>query len=264
MTPALGAVGAALPSAAAAVRTEAPRLVARPALAPVDAGFSEGGEWRVLEGAGAVWTCKLKVGAAKHFILQLLHIASPDASEDRFCLWTRWGALGEAGKSQAQPCPSLEFATEAFKAKFYEKTNNQWEGRRSFKPFFGKFVLAEQPPALPEAVDAPAPSGGAARVEAAVSAEAIAAAHKLLDMSKANKWADVFKALDARPELVNMRPDVREFSVLHQAAYLGKGEIIAALVEKYRADPALVTKSGKSAAQVAQEQGFPQLAAAMR
>lgn len=206
----------------------------------------------MLEGSGAVWTCRLKQGG-KLVCMQLLHAAGSESTEERFCVWMRWGAPGEADKQEVQYCPSLEFATEAFKAKFYEKTNNQWEHRRDFKAFFGKFVLSEQPPAL----------SGPACVDV-TSAEVIQAAHKLLDLSKANKWADVFKVLDSRPELVNVRPAVREFGVLHQAAYHGRADVIATLCTKYHADSEQVTKSGTSAECVAREQGHEKLAAAMR
>jgi len=85
-------------------------------------------------------------------------------------------------------------------------------------------------------------------------------AHKLLDLAKDGEWDKVFKAMDARPELVNARPSVREYAVLHQAVYHGNEEVVRTLLYNYGADPALCTKSGHSAIDVAKGQGRGQIA----
>lgn len=85
-------------------------------------------------------------------------------------------------------------------------------------------------------------------------------AHKLLDTAKAGHWKDLYRTLDTRRELVNIRPDMREFSVLHQAAFHGMGDVVATLINKYGADPSQQTKHGLSAVDVAREQGHAKLA----
>eukprot|EP00450_Noctiluca_scintillans_P033988 CAMPEP_0194550552 /NCGR_PEP_ID=MMETSP0253-20130528/95766_1 /TAXON_ID=2966 /ORGANISM="Noctiluca scintillans" /LENGTH=1187 /DNA_ID=CAMNT_0039397991 /DNA_START=40 /DNA_END=3600 /DNA_ORIENTATION=+ len=89
---------------------------------------------------------------------------------------------------------------------------------------------------------------------AVITPELQGAAHKAIDLAKAGSWKELFALLDKRRELVNVRPDVREYSTLHQAAYLGKKEVVKTLIDKYGADPTLLTKSGWSSVAVAKEQ----------
>lgn len=93
----------------------------------------------------------------------------------------------------------------------------------------------------------------------ALTAEVVQAAHKLIDLARDASWEEVFLMLDEHRELVNVRPVVREYSVLHQAAWYGDEEAVAALMNKYGADAKLLSKLGKSVVEVAKEQGHEQL-----
>eukprot|EP00930_Biecheleria_cincta_P032299 TRINITY_DN22416_c0_g1_i2.p1 TRINITY_DN22416_c0_g1~~TRINITY_DN22416_c0_g1_i2.p1 ORF type:complete len:396 (+),score=90.18 TRINITY_DN22416_c0_g1_i2:322-1509(+) len=88
-----------------------------------------------------------------------------------------------------------------------------------------------------------------------LTAEVINAAHELLDLAKDGCWAKVFTRLDKERALVNVRPAVREFSLLHQAAWQGDVEAATSLITKYGADQALLSKQGKTVAAVAEDEG---------
>uniref|UniRef100_A0A7S4SRN8 PARP-type domain-containing protein n=1 Tax=Alexandrium monilatum TaxID=311494 RepID=A0A7S4SRN8_9DINO len=105
-----------------------------------------------------------------------------------------------------------------------------------------------------------APGGPDPDAVQAAPPDAVGAAHRVIDMAKAARWGELYRLLDAQPELVNVRPDVREFSALHQAAYHGNGEAVATLINKYGADPAQKTRLGVSAAVIALGQGHLQVA----
>lgn len=94
----------------------------------------------------------------------------------------------------------------------------------------------------------------------ALTPDIVQHAHKLIDLAKAGRWADLFKMLEVHKTLVNVRPDVREFALLHQAAYQGREEVVVRLIDECGADPAQRTKSGQSVAEVAEEQGFSAVA----
>lgn len=81
----------------------------------------------------------------------------------------------------------------------------------------------------------------------------IQAAHALIDAAKDGKWEKVFELLEKNPELVNVRPDVRIYGVIHQAAFHGDIEIMRRLIEDFKANVKLLTKDGKTPLQVAQE-----------
>jgi len=83
----------------------------------------------------------------------------------------------------------------------------------------------------------------------------LGAAHGLIDLAKAGRWTEVFAVLDDRKELVNVRPEVREFGVLQQAAFLGDADACAMLLKRYGADPALLSRGGATAAEVAEAEG---------
>lgn len=77
-------------------------------------------------------------------------------------------------------------------------------------------------------------------------------AHKVIDAAKTAHWEETFQLLDAGPGgLVNMRPAVREWGVLHQAAFHGDMEVLRTLIEKYNADVKMPTKDGQSALEIA-------------
>lgn len=71
----------------------------------------------------------------------------------------------------------------------------------------------------------------------------------------------MFTALDVRKALVNVRPEVREYGVLHQAVYAGKQDVALKLVEVYGANLALRTRSGETVVQIAEKGGYLKLAA---
>lgn len=126
------------------------------------------------------------------------------------------------------------------------------EAAAAAAPAAGKKAKAKAPPAA-------APSAKRPRAAPKLPADATAAAHALLDLAKANKWADVFRALDTRPELVNVRPEVRQYSLLHQAVYLGRVENVTRLLDQYGASASQCTKGGETCADLAA--GKPEVAA---
>lgn len=110
------------------------------------------------------------------------------------------------------------------------------------------------PTSLAPASGAAGPSSSCTPIPA-LTPDIAAASHKLIDLAKAGSWEDLYKTLDARPDLVNVRPEVRDYSTLHQAAFSGQAEAVATLIDKYGADPAQGTKFGKSAREIAEEHG---------
>eukprot|EP00933_Yihiella_yeosuensis_P007116 TRINITY_DN112025_c0_g1_i1.p1 TRINITY_DN112025_c0_g1~~TRINITY_DN112025_c0_g1_i1.p1 ORF type:complete len:575 (-),score=150.92 TRINITY_DN112025_c0_g1_i1:135-1859(-) len=93
-----------------------------------------------------------------------------------------------------------------------------------------------------------------------LTAEVVQAAHGIIDLARDGRWSDLFSALDKNGELVNVRPAVRQYSVLQQAAWHGDEGAVFTLIEKYGADPSLCTKSGESLKEVAEEQGHDSIA----
>lgn len=85
------------------------------------------------------------------------------------------------------------------------------------------------------------------------SGASIQAAHALIDAAKDGKWEKVFEMLDKSPELVNERPQVRIYGVMHQAAFLGEIEILRRLIEDFKANVKLLSKDGKTPLDVAIE-----------
>lgn len=79
----------------------------------------------------------------------------------------------------------------------------------------------------------------------------IQAAHGLIDAAKDGKWERVFEILEKSPDLVNVRPEVRLYSVIHQAAYHGDIEILRRLIEDFKANVKLLTKDGMKPLEVA-------------
>jgi len=73
-----------------------------------------------------------------------------------------------------------------------------------------------------------------------------AAAHGAIDLAKAGSWTKLYKLLDSRPELVNVHP-----------------EAVDVLIDEYGADLLVCTKSGKSVAEVAKEEGHTSVASSI-
>eukprot|EP00435_Cladocopium_sp_Y103_P027592 s1802_g6.t2 len=94
-----------------------------------------------------------------------------------------------------------------------------------------------------------------------VSAEAAALlqqAHQVIDAAKEGKWDATFELLKGfknPQQVVNTRPSVRQYGVLHQAAFHGDIEVLRRLLEDYKANVKLLTKDGKTALQIAESAG---------
>ncbi|CAJ1376193.1 unnamed protein product [Effrenium voratum] len=83
-------------------------------------------------------------------------------------------------------------------------------------------------------------------------------AHEVIDAAKEGKWDRTFELLAgySKPEqVVNTRPSVRQYAVLHQAAFHGDIEVLRKLLEDYKANVKLLTKDGKTALQIAETAG---------
>ncbi|NXE64438.1 PARP3 polymerase, partial [Calcarius ornatus] len=76
----------------------------------------------------------------KFYILQLLE------HDGAYSVWSRWGRVGEPGRSKPMPCASLEAAKKNFEKKFREMTKNSWEERNNFVAHPGKYTLIEVQP----------------------------------------------------------------------------------------------------------------------
>jgi predicted DNA-binding WGR domain protein len=73
----------------------------------------------------------------KFYIVQLLH------GYDKYHVWTRWGRVGEPGKTNMDSFDSLNLCIAGYEKKFKEKTGNKWINKDSFEPKTGKYVLVE-------------------------------------------------------------------------------------------------------------------------
>lgn len=79
----------------------------------------------------------------------------------------------------------------------------------------------------------------------------IQAAHTVIDAAKEGKWERVFELLEKSPGLVNVRPDVRLYGIIHQAAFHGDIEILRRLIEDFKANVKLISQDGKTPLEVA-------------
>lgn len=85
-------------------------------------------------------------------------------------------------------------------------------------------------------------------------------AHKAMDLAKDAKWKDLFSLLGKTPEVVNMRPEPREYYLLHHAAFHGSQLAVDQLIDSFGASAKVLTKSGKTVAAVAKAEGYGPLA----
>ncbi|CAE8593563.1 unnamed protein product [Polarella glacialis] len=76
-------------------------------------------------------------------------------------------------------------------------------------------------------------------------------AHAILDATKMARWEELFQKLQLCPDLVNARPEPREYAALHKAAFRGDVVVLQRLVDEFKADVCLRSKSGQTALQVA-------------
>lgn len=114
-----------------------------------------------------------------------------------------------------------------------------------------------EPPAKKQRAEG---SSGSARTSEP-DAKTIAVAHQAIDLAKAAKWRDLFVLLKKSAEgIVNVRPEVRDFGCLHQAAFHGSMVSVNQLIETFGADVLLPTKKGLFAADVARQQGHEAVA----
>src|SRR5690242_21381969 len=111
-------------SATAVADAPAPAAAAAAVFIPVD-------EHCPLKSSGKVvddWDAMLNqtnIGANnnKFYVLQLVE------SKGKFHAWTRWGRVGETGQSALLGSGTLDDAIKCFKAKFKDKTSNNWDDR---------------------------------------------------------------------------------------------------------------------------------------
>lgn len=82
--------------------------------------------------------------------------------------------------------------------------------------------------------------------------------HALLDVCKDGKFEHALERVRAKPYLVNLRPEVREFAAIHQVVWWGRFDILQELLQ-LKADTLVKTKDGKTALEVAQEKGHSTL-----
>lgn len=58
--------------------------------------------------------------------------------------WNRWGRVGEIGQNNGlELCSDVNAAIKLFEKKFKDKTRNDWNDRKNFKPSPGKYTLIE-------------------------------------------------------------------------------------------------------------------------
>jgi len=85
-------------------------------------------------------------------------------------------------------------------------------------------------------------------------------AHEAIDFAKEAKWKKLFAFLSDHRSIVNVRPSIRVFGIIHQAAWHGSFMAVDHLVDEFAADLSLKTKDGKTTAGIAEEQGHALLA----
>lgn len=126
-----------------------------------------------------------------------------------------------------------------------------------------------KPAATPPADSGAEPQAKKPRAEAASGAgrtsepdaKTIKVAHQAIDLAKDAKWRDLFALLKkSAAGVVNVRPEVRDFGCLHQAAFNGSMVAVNQLIETFGADALLPTKKGVLAAAIARAQGFEAVA----
>ena len=72
----------------------------------------------------------------KFYVIQLLQ----SDSGSQYFVWNRWGRVGATGQNSLAQCGSLDAAKAAFKSKFSDKTKNNWDNRKNFTSYSGKYV----------------------------------------------------------------------------------------------------------------------------
>jgi len=80
----------------------------------------------------------------------------------------------------------------------------------------------------------------------------IQSSHELLNYAKSGNWAGIYKAVKDQPDLVNVRPDVRRFALIHYACFQIGHEQVQFLID-CGADPKLLTNDGMTPVDVLSE-----------
>eukprot|EP00929_Paragymnodinium_shiwhaense_P014714 TRINITY_DN12266_c0_g1_i1.p1 TRINITY_DN12266_c0_g1~~TRINITY_DN12266_c0_g1_i1.p1 ORF type:complete len:771 (+),score=212.07 TRINITY_DN12266_c0_g1_i1:66-2378(+) len=113
-------------------------------------------------------------------------------------------------------------------------------------------------------------SAAAGRAPPKPSADDVKLAHELLTKARDEGgsdevWEEMFKQLRERPAAVQ-RPEVRKFSLLHQAAHWGRRKAVETLVKEFGCDPKDTTADGQNltAAQVADAEKHKDVAEYLR
>jgi len=133
------------------------------------------------------------------------------------------------------------------------------KGKAKAKPGKVLAVAAPEPPAKKARVEAASGSGDGRSSDP--DPKTIKIAHRAIDLAKEAKWRDLFALLKSSTAgVVNVRPEVRDYGVLHQAAFQGSSVAVNQLIDQFGADAGLLTKKGQTAAEVARSQGFGPLA----
>lgn len=84
----------------------------------------------------------IKANNNKFYLIQLIQENSSKIL--KFCVWTRWGRVGEVGQSAVLgPYSDIKLAKQTFERKFQDKTANKWVDRHSFQPKLKKYTLME-------------------------------------------------------------------------------------------------------------------------
>lgn len=105
---------------------------------PVDEHCDLAGSAKVVDDWDAMLNqTNINVNNNKFYVIQLLQ------SGKEYYTWTRWGRVGEIGKSALLGDGTLEGATKQFQSKFRDKTKNAWEDRGKFVAKPGKYTLIE-------------------------------------------------------------------------------------------------------------------------
>lgn len=96
-----------------------------------------------IDETGLIWDATLNQTVSaknsnKFYRLQLLR----EGTSDKFTTWTRWGRVGENGKSVCLG-DNLDLSMRCFERKFKDKTGLQWEDRLD-PPKAGKYTFIER------------------------------------------------------------------------------------------------------------------------
>lgn len=91
----------------------------------------------------------------KFYIIQLLI----NNEDNNYYIWTRWGRVGENGKSNLDKFEGLSLSISEFEKKFKSKTGNMWINLKSFESKEGKYTVVDVEEKEGATVDDSAPMG---------------------------------------------------------------------------------------------------------